>query len=524
MKELAKNYEPSSIENKLRKSWEEKEVFKVANPLESDFSIAFPPPNVTGELHMGHALNSTLQDILIRYNRMLGKKVHWQIGCDHAGIGTQIVVEKQLAKEGKTKYDLGRVEFEKKTWEWTEQHLGKIEEQMKLLGLSPDWSKSEFTLNEGYVQAVRKTFFELFKSGLVYKGTRLINWCPHCLTSLSDLEVVHEEQKGALYKIAYKLVKTFGELTELVVATSRPETLYGDVAVAINPDDERFKEIADSVKAGEAIWLELPLTDKKIPLILSNEVKTDFGTGALKITPAHDFNDNEIAKNWNDSEYVTDETKLEEVNIFNQKAELLPLDFIPLELHGEDRFKARKITLQKLEELEVLRGEDKYIQPLAKHDRCGNVIEPYHSPQWFISMKPLAKLAVNALKENQIRFYPERYSQTYLNWLENIQDWCISRQIWWGHKIPVYAKNVDVENHSSELAEQKHVELMNEFKRICKENGYALEVKGDKKRPSLIWARKQSNEIIFERGVDNASIVLLEEDLDFENELLNLNY
>ncbi|MDJ0625231.1 MAG: valine--tRNA ligase [Candidatus Caenarcaniphilales bacterium] len=526
MTELAKSYNPLEVEPKRIQDWDEKGLFKVDDSQEIEFSIAFPPPNVTGELHMGHALNSTLQDILIRYNRMLGKKVHWQIGCDHAGIGTQIVVEKQLAKENKTKYDLGREEFENLTWDWTKKHLGKIDNQMKLLGLSPDWSKSKFTLDEDYIQAVRKHFYVLFKQGLIRRGTRLINWCPHCLTSLSDLEVVHEERKGKLYEIKYQLVTPIGDLKELIVATSRPETLFGDVAVAINPDDEKYKPLIERINSGEPIHVGLPLTQKEIPVILSRSVETEFGTGALKVTPAHDFNDSQITQEWNSSEFVKRGKfpSLEEVNIFDEKAHILPLDFIPSEIHGLDRFQARDKTVNFLNEEQLLMGEKKYTQASALHDRCGNVIEPFLSPQWFVYMKPLASLAIDALKQEKVKFHPERYRKTYLDWLENIQDWCISRQIWWGHKIPVWSKNIQVDNLSSSEAEQAHLNLMNEIKKVSKECGYSLDVQGDKKRPSFLTAVKQGNEFIFERDSETVQIVILQEDKNLEENLLALGY
>ncbi|MDX1919790.1 MAG: valine--tRNA ligase [Candidatus Caenarcaniphilales bacterium] len=520
---LAKSYEPSTIEPKWREIWEKNKINEVTDPLSADFAIALPPPNVTGELHMGHALNDTLQDILIRYHRMKGKKVHWQIGCDHAGIGTQIVVEKQLAKEGKTKYDLGRDEFEKKVWEWTKKHLGRIEDQMRLLGFSPDWSKSKFTLDEDYVEAVRKSFFEYFKQGLIYKGTRLINWCPHCLTSISDLEVVHEDRNGKLYKIKYKLVEAIGDLTELIVATSRPETLFGDVAVAINPNDERYKELSDKIKTGKKVLVELPLTGKQIPVITSDAVLTDFGTGALKITPAHDFNDQEIAKTWNSKADKTFE--LEQINIFNEKAHLLPLEFIPADLHSKERFKARESTIQKLQEQELMLEEEKYSTAAALHDRCGTVIEPFLSPQWFVYMKPLAKLAIDALKENQVKFHPERYGKTYLDWLENIQDWCISRQLWWGHPVPVWSKKLTEEVlQNPALSEQEHERLANEFKFIVKEAGYTTKLTSDRRHSTLVVGSKGKNEYVFQYSADSVQVVTLAEDPALEELLQKAGY
>lgn len=517
MSENLGSYEPSQIEHKWIENWQKNNSFKIQNPLQASFAIALPPPNVTGELHMGHALNDTLQDILIRYNRMQNKNAHWQIGCDHAGIGTQIVVEKQLAKEGKTKHDLGRPEFEKRVWEWTNKHRGKIEDQMKLLGCSPDWDFSAFTLNPNYVQAVRKAFFEFFKEGLIYKGKRLINWCPNCLTSLSDLEVIHEERDSKLYKIKYILAEPINELKELIVCTSRPETLFGDVAIAINPQDKRYKPLTQLIQQGQNIMICLPLTNKQIPIILSKQVEIGFGTGALKITPAHDFNDQLIAKECK-------EFNLESINIFNEKAQILPLEIIPRVLHQLDRFEARKKTLEMLSENSLLLEEEKYKQSSALHDRCGTIIEPYLSEQWFLRMESLAKTAIEALETEQIRFYPARYGKTYLDWLNNIQDWCISRQLWWGHNIPVYSKNIKLEELTSEEAENKHVELMNELKEIIKSLNYSLEIKSDRRRPSLIVGKKGQNEYIFERTEKGAQIVLLQSDAAFEEQLQELNY
>ncbi len=510
------NYEPAQVESKWLEIWQENQNFEIKSPIDASFAIALPPPNVTGELHMGHALNDTLQDILIRYSRMQNGSAHWQIGCDHAGIGTQIVVEKQLAKEGKNKYDLGRPEFEKLVWDWTNKHRGKIEDQMKLLGCSPDWSKSAFTLNPNYVQAVRKAFFEFFKEGLIYRGKRLINWCPNCLTSLSDLEVVHEDRDGKLYKIKYALVEPIGQIDELIICTSRPETLFGDVAIAINPEDDHYKPLIELIQKGQNVMVCLPLTNKQIPIILSKTVEIGFGTGALKITPAHDFNDQLIAKQ-------CQEFDLENLNIFSEKAEILPLDFIPANIHQLERFKAREETLKMLTEQGLLIEEEKYKQPAALHDRCGTVIEPYLSEQWFLYMESLAQVAIEALESGKIKFYPARYGKTYLDWLNNIQDWCISRQLWWGHTIPVYSKQINPEKLILD-EEALHLELMNELREITKNLNYSLEVKGDRRRPSLIMGKKADNEYIFERTATGAQIVLLQADQAFEEQLQKFNY
>ena len=520
MSELDKSYNPKSTENKWLEFWQTNKLFELSDQQaqEADFKIALPPPNVTGELHMGHALNLTLQDILIRYKQMSGKKAHWQVGCDHAGIGTQILVEKQLAKKGLNKYDIGRDELVKQIWAWTDEHKGKIEAQMKLLGISADFSKSRFTLDENYTLAVRKAFFELFEQGLIYQGKRLINWCPNCLTSLSDLEVVHEDRNAKLYEIKYILVESLENIQELIVATSRPETLFGDVAVAINPADERYKVLSDKIKNGENIKAKLPLTDREIPIILSEEVKIDFGTGALKITPAHDFNDQEIIKQQS--------SPIEAINIFNEKAELLKLNFIPVELQGLDRFKAREKVLALLTEKELLVAEKKYKQAAALHDRCGTIIEPFLSEQWFVQMKPLAKLAINAVKENKIKFHPERYTKTYLDWLENIQDWCISRQLWWGHQIPVWTKKFNNnQNPNNPIeAEELHSVLANEFKKIAHQANYNTSLTSDKKHSSFVIANKPNNKLIFQYAENGVQIITLQSDPELEELLKQANY
>lgn len=445
--ELA-NYDPSIVERKWAEHWDSNKTFQIENPLDADYAISLPPPNVTGDLHMGHALNCTLQDILIRYKRMKGLRVHWQVGSDHAGIGTQIVVEKQLAKENINKYDLGKKAFIERVWDWTRKNKGRIEQQMKLLGCSADWSKSNFTLDSQYARAVLKAFFDLFKKDAIYRGTRLVNWCPHCLTSLSDLEVIHEKKKSKLYKIKYILTKPIEDLNELIVTTSRPETLLGDVAVAVNPKDQRYSQIIKAIKNNVKVEVKLPLVEKNIPVVLSDSVELDFGTGALKITPAHDFNDYKIAKDIsnerNKNKYK--DCDFSPIKIFDDKARILPLDFIPAYLHGIERFKARDLVVKVLEESELLCEIEDYEQASALHDRCGNVIEPHLSAQWFVNMtkklephgKSLAELAISALNDKKIKFHPERYAKTYLDWLNNIQDWCISRQLWWGHEIPVF--------------------------------------------------------------------------------------
>ncbi len=520
MSELDKSYNPKITETKWLEFWQTAKLFELSDQQtrEADFKIALPPPNVTGELHMGHALNLTLQDILIRYKNMSGQKAHWQVGCDHAGIGTQILVEKQLAKEGLTKYDIGRDELIKRIWAWTDEHKGKIEAQMKLLGISADFTKGRFTLDKDYTVAVRKAFFELFEQGLIYQGKRLINWCPHCLTSLSDLEVVHEDRNAKLYEIKYILKEPLENIQELIVATSRPETLFGDVAIAINPLDEKYKVLSTKIKNGEEIKVKLPLTKREIPIILSEEVKIDFGTGALKITPAHDFNDQEIIKQQSN--------QIEAINIFNEKAELLNLDFIPADLQGLERFKAREKVVALLTEKELLMTEKKYKQAAALHDRCGTVIEPFLSEQWFVRMKPLAELAIKVVEEDKIKFHPDKYKKTYLDWLENIQDWCISRQLWWGHQIPVWTKKFkdnQIPINSAE-AEKLHFDLANEFRKIAQKANYNASLTSDKRHSSFVVASKPNNKFIFQYAENGTQVITLNSDTELEELLKEANY
>jgi valyl-tRNA synthetase len=449
-KEPLKQYDHKKLEPRWINTWLQKDLFKVQiNEGAGKFSIALPPPNVTGELHMGHALGGTIQDILIRYNRMLGKDVHWQIGTDHAGIGTQLVVEKQLKKtEGKSRHDYSREEFIAKVQAWKEEYGNKIIEQMKLLGFSPDYSRVRYTMDEHYAKAVQAAFDKYYKDGLIYRGKRIVNWCPQCLTSLSDLEIDKEQVKKKLYEIKYFLNAEFeyrdetkdenGALQQicetrnyLIVATTRPETMFGDTAVAINPSDTRYLELIKQVKNTQgSVQATIPFTEKNIPVILDEHVKTDFGTGALKVTPAHDANDYEIALRHD----------LPRVVIMNEKAILLASNDVPKQFQGLDRYKARNLIVAELERDNPLVISE-YLQDKDLHDRCTTEIEPYLSDQWYVKMKPLAELALKAVfKDHRTQFIPERYAQAYKNWLENIQDWCISRQILWGHKVPIEAE------------------------------------------------------------------------------------
>jgi valyl-tRNA synthetase len=412
-------YVPKDVEAKWTAYWHENKVFGLdINPDKPRFSIALPPPNITGNLHMGHALNGTIQDVLIRLKRMQGYNVLWQAGTDHAGIGTQMVVERQLKKEGINRRDLGREKFVDKVWQWREQYGNQIMHQYKSLGVSFCWERVAFTMDPSYVKAIYRAFVTLYKEGFIYRGNRVTNWCPRCLTSLSDLEVEHEESKGFLYCIKYPLQDKSGSLT---VATTRPETLFGDVAVAVHPHDDRYKNFI-----GKSV--ELPLTDRTIPVIADDYVEREFGTGALKITPAHDANDFEVGLRHN----------LERPVIIDQTGKLLANELVPESLHGMDRFKAREKAVELLEEAGLLMEKRDYVNGVGHCERCHTVIEPLLSDQWYVSMKELAKPAIEVVEEGRVQFIPERYSATYLDWMKNIRDWCISRQLWWGHRIPIY--------------------------------------------------------------------------------------
>jgi len=432
------SYDFLEAEQKWLAEWLDKKIFQVNKDLNNGrevFSIALPPPNVTGDLHMGHALGGTIQDVLIRYHRMLGHDVHWQIGSDHAGIGTQLVVEKKLKKEeGLRKEDLGREAFLERVQAWKEQSGNQILEQMKRLGFSPDYDRSRYTMDEPYQDAVLKAFKDYYDKGLIYKGKRLTNWCPKCLTSLSDLEVEENPKTKKLYEISYKLEKPLTALSELIVATTRPETMFGDLAVAINPKDERYMELINEIKkTPNSIKVLIPFTNKAIPVILDEQVKLDFGTGALKVTPSHDFNDSQIGKRH----------ALGDLNIFSEKAELLAIEEVPKEFQGLERYAAREAVVQALEANSQLLNVKEYESSESLHDRCATEIEPLLSDQWYLNMKELAQLALARVTDKSLAdsdrtdFIPERYEDTFKAWLENIQDWCIGRQIWWGHQIPL---------------------------------------------------------------------------------------
>ncbi len=408
-------YSPD-FEQKWYEFWEEKGYFKPAmDDNKKPYSIVIPPPNVTGALHMGHALNGTLQDIMVRYKRMKGYDVLWVPGTDHAGIATQHMVEKELAKEGKRKEDLGREEFIKRVWEWKKQYGNRIIDQMKRLGLSCDWSRLRFTMDEMLSKAVKRVFVELYKEGLIYKDKYIINWCPRCHTALSDLEVEYQQEKGKLYYIAYPFEDGTGEL---VVATTRPETMFGDTAVAVHPEDERYKE-----SVGKRVVL--PIKNKAIPVIADEYVDSSFGTGVVKITPAHDPNDFEVGRRHG----------LDIVVALDDNARMTKE---ALHYEGMDRFECRMKLVQELEAKGFTRKVKPYEHSVGHCYRCKTVIEPYVSDQWFVRTKPLAEPAIMAVKEGSTKFIPSNWEKTYFEWMYNIKDWCISRQLWWGHRIPVY--------------------------------------------------------------------------------------
>ena len=416
-KELAKTYDPKGLEERLYQKWMDNGYFHAkVNPDKKPFTIVMPPPNVTGQLHMGHALDETMQDILIRFKRMQGYEALWQPGTDHAAIATEVKVIDKLKKEGIDKHDIGREEFLKHAWAWKEEYGGKIINQLKKLGASADWERERFTMDEGCSKAVQEVFIRLYEKGYIYKGSRIINWCPVCQTSISDAEVEHEDQDGFFWHINYPIVGEEGRFVE--IATTRPETLLGDTAVAVNPEDERYKDLIGKM-------LKLPLTDREIPVIADEYVDKEFGTGCVKNTPAHDPNDFEVGKRHN----------LEEINIMNDDATINSLGG---KYAGMDRYEARKAMVADLEAQGLLVKVVPHSHSVGTHDRCGTTVEPMIKPQWFVRMDEMAKAAINALKPGELEFVPASFGKTYLHWLENIRDWCISRQLWWGHRIPAY--------------------------------------------------------------------------------------
>ncbi|MDD3339156.1 MAG: valine--tRNA ligase [Lachnospiraceae bacterium] len=415
-KELAKTYDPKAIEDQLYEKWMENGYFHAkVNPDKKPFSIVMPPPNVTGQLHMGHALDNTMQDILTRYKRMQGFEALWQPGTDHAAIATEVKVTEKLKAQGIDKNEIGREKFLEYAWEWKEEYGGKIINQLKKLGSSADWERERFTMDEGCSKAVEEVFMKLYEKGYIYKGSRIINWCPVCETTISDAEVEHEDQNGFFWHIKYPIV---GSNEYVEIATTRPETLLGDTAVAVNPEDERYTHLIGKM-------LKLPLTDREIPVVADAYVDKEFGTGCVKITPAHDPNDFEVGKRHD----------LEEINIMNDNATINSLGG---KYAGMDRYEARKAMVADLEEQGLLVKVVPHTHAVGTHDRCGTTVEPMIKQQWFVKMSEMGKAAIQALEDGELEFVPASYDKTYLHWLENIRDWCISRQLWWGHRIPAY--------------------------------------------------------------------------------------
>ena len=416
-KELPKVYDPKEVESRIYAEWESHGCFRgKRDPEKKPFTIVMPPPNVTGQLHMGHAMDATMQDILTRFKRMQGYAALWVPGTDHAGIATQIKVEEELrVKEGLTRYDLGREKFLERVWGWKEKFGNRIVEQQKKLGASCDWERARFTMDEGCSKAVREVFVSLFEKGLIYKGSRIINWCPHCVTALSDAEVEYQDKPGHLWHMRYPLTDGSGYL---VVATTRPETMMGDTGVAVNPNDERYRDLVGKT-------VTLPIMNREIPIVADDYVEMDFGTGCVKMTPAHDPNDFEVGLRHN----------LEVIRVLDDNG-VVNANGGPYE--GLDRDECRKRVVEDLEQMGLMEKIEDYSHNVGTCYRCHNVVEPIISAQWFVKMEPLAREAMRVVKDGEVKFVPERFSKTYLNWMENVHDWCISRQLWWGHQIPVW--------------------------------------------------------------------------------------
>ncbi len=416
--ELPKTYNPAEVEGKIYKLWEESGFFNPDNlpgERKKTFTIALPPPNITGSLHMGHALNATIQDMLIRKRRMEGYRTLWIPGTDHAGIATQNAVEKQLKKEGTSRHELGREKFLARVWEWRDQYGNIILDQLKKIGSSMDWSRTRFTMDPGYVKAVETAFKNYQDKGWIYQGERVVNWCPRCHTSLSDLELKYTEEKGKLWYIKYPIKNSSDFVT---VATTRPETMLGDMAVAVNPEDKRYEKLVGQT-------LILPIQNREIPIIKDRRIEKEFGTGAVKVTPNHDTTDEAIAIDHN----------LQFLQIINENGRMT--DATGEKFAGLKTLEAREKVVAELEALGLIEKIEDYVHNVARCDRCDSIIEPLRSKQWFLKMEELAKKAIQDVKDGKVKFHPQRWEKVYFDWLENIRDWCISRQIWWGHKIPI---------------------------------------------------------------------------------------
>ncbi|MDH5217299.1 MAG: valine--tRNA ligase, partial [Gammaproteobacteria bacterium] len=452
---MDKTYAPHNIEQKWYETWEKADYFapRADAPSEDSYCIMIPPPNVTGVLHMGHAFQDTIMDTLIRYNRMKGKKTLWQPGTDHAGIATQMVVERLLAAEGQTRHDLGREDFTKRVWEWKEESGGNITRQLRRMGASLDWSNERFTMDDGLSDAVKETFVRLHEEGLIYRGKRLVNWDPVLHTAVSDLEVLSQEESGFLWHMKYPLADGEGHL---VVATTRPETMLGDAAVAVHPGDDRYKHLI-----GQKV--KLPFTNRLVPIISDDYVDPEFGTGCVKITPAHDFNDYQVWSRHRDETAIADLPNGGLINIFSISASIVDGDdenaeLIPEEFRGLDRYEARKLLIEELGAQNLLEKTDDHKLMVPRGDRSGAVIEPFLTDQWYVKVAPLAEPALKAVENGDIKFVPDNWKNTYYEWMRNIEDWCISRQIWWGHRIPAwYDENGDVfVGRSEEEVREKH--------------------------------------------------------------------
>ncbi|WP_295800422.1 valine--tRNA ligase [uncultured Microbulbifer sp.] len=434
---MDKTYQPNAIEQQWYKTWEQSGYFKPSGDTQADpYCIMIPPPNVTGSLHMGHGFQESIMDALIRYHRMKGDNTLWQVGTDHAGIATQMVVERLLSAEGKTRHELGRDKFIEKVWEWKEESGGNITRQLRRLGASPDWSRERFTMDDGFYKAVQEVFIRLYEDDLIYRGKRLVNWDPKLHTAISDLEVLNEEEQGHLWHFRYPLSEGSGHL---VVATTRPETMLGDTAVAVHPEDERYKHLIGKT-------IKLPLTDREIPIIADDYVDLAFGTGCVKITPAHDFNDYEMGQRHD----------LEMINILDQDANLN--DNVPEKYRGMERFAARQQIVDDLDAIGCLEKIEPHTLKVPRGDRSGVVIEPWLTDQWYVKTQPLADEAIKVVEDGQVNFVPKNYENMYFSWMRDIQDWCISRQLWWGHRIPAWYDNdgnVYV-GRSEEEVRQKH--------------------------------------------------------------------